>query len=296
MALVVGTNCGLVLTAPIADPTGAGVQPVDYQCTALKVTAPANTTITEIGWWCANATPESNFEVGIYSHNAGDDVPDTLLAGASQTNAKGTGVGWKVASGLDIDLSSGVTYWIVLQVDNTTPDTNTDNETITGQRVAYDVSESTLQNPWNTLTVIANRAIALYALRKAPLAAHEVTMTTILSLVTTRGDTKPVDLPGILSLSATMGRKAPATLPMELSIFPDIVKTVSNWVWLLIPDYQTWQGVWIETTQYGIGDTVLYNDGAEHHVFKSITSHNTGNIPSTSTANWYRLYPEPWKK
>ena len=94
--------------------------------------------------------------------------------------------------------------------------------------------------------------------------------------------------------SITVGAKKPVSASMVIT--QPTSKTNANWGWLLIPDFQTWQGVWVETTQYAIGDVVLYNDGALNHVFRSLTSHNVGNIPSTSVANWFRLYPEAWTK
>ena len=111
-------------------------------------------------------------------------------------------------------------------------------------------------------------------------------------------------------LDSSVRRRATTTLVVNPSITPKpkmpvsasmvitqpTSKTNSNWGWLLIPDYQTWKGEWVAETQYSIGDTVLYNDGALNHVFKSITSHNVGNIPSTSVANWFRLYQGAWSK
>ena len=61
MALVKGTNCGFVTVAPTTDPTGGGATTIDQTSQALKDTSPVGATvITEIGWWCNNATEESN--------------------------------------------------------------------------------------------------------------------------------------------------------------------------------------------------------------------------------------------
>ena len=98
----------------------------------------------------------------------------------------------------------------------------------------------------------------------------------------------------VVSPSITPKPKMPVSASMVIT--QPTSKTNSNWGWLLIPDYQTWKGEWVAETQYSIGDTVLYNDGALNHVFKSITSHNVGNIPSTSVANWFRLYQGAWSK
>ena len=63
MALVIGTNCGFVTEAPVADPEGSDVR-IDILSRAQKHVAPAGATkITEIGWYCGRATEEENFEV-----------------------------------------------------------------------------------------------------------------------------------------------------------------------------------------------------------------------------------------
>lgn len=162
-ALVVGTSCGLVTTAPTSDPEGDLSLLTDYYCRALKITPSANRTITEIGWYCNDATEEANFEVAIYSHNAGDDVPDASIS-KDQTNAKGTAAGWKKVTGLNIELTASTVYWIVIQCDATTTDTHLDGEYIDGQRVAYDASEPTLQDPWNQTDGNTGIAYAIYAL------------------------------------------------------------------------------------------------------------------------------------
>jgi hypothetical protein len=119
MALAYGTNCGFVTTAPTADPGGSAIDQ-DAFTNALKDTAPVGAiTVTEIGWWCDNATEESNYEIGLYTHDAVNDRPGTLIAGHSHTNAKGTTSGWKVASGLNITITAGTIYWLAVQLDDT---------------------------------------------------------------------------------------------------------------------------------------------------------------------------------
>ena len=97
-----------------------------------------------------------------------------------------------------------------------------------------------------------------------------------------------------VDMDAILNTKKPSSTSMVVT--NPTSKTNATWGWLLIPDFQTWQGEWVAVTSYAIGDTVLYNDGALNHVFRSLTSHNVGNIPSTSVANWFRLYPEAWNK
>ena len=117
MAVVIGTNAGFVTVAPVADPGGdAGT--CDNYSTAQKDTSPVGMTkVTEVGWWCDAATEESNFELGLYSHNAGSDKPDTRLY-VENINAKGTGTGW-LSVVVDWDISESTVYWIALQLDNT---------------------------------------------------------------------------------------------------------------------------------------------------------------------------------
>jgi hypothetical protein len=118
MALVKGTSCGFVTEAPIGDPGGVVVTG-DNTATAFKDVSPAGAVkVTEIGWWCDNATEESNFEVAIYDHNSGDDNPEDIV-GVSRTNAKGTAAGWKRVTGLDIAISAETVYWMAVQIDYT---------------------------------------------------------------------------------------------------------------------------------------------------------------------------------
>ena len=159
MALVIGTNCGFVTTAPTSDPTGSNNAGMDTRAWALKVTAPVTSVVvTEIGWWVGNATEEANFEVGIYDHNSGNDKPGNLLTGVSRTNAKGTTSGWKKSS-VNISITAGTTYWIAAQLDNTSTQSTIDYSK--GDKGNFD-STSTLLNQWGTDSSGAYR-VAIYA-------------------------------------------------------------------------------------------------------------------------------------
>ena len=115
MAIVLGTNCGFVTVSPTDDPEAAG-NAISNTSKAVKGTVPAGMTkITEVGWWCANASQEINFEVGLYSHDAGNDKPDNRLY-VDATNAKGTVGGWKKVT-VDWDVTPETIYWIAVQVD-----------------------------------------------------------------------------------------------------------------------------------------------------------------------------------
>ena len=135
MSLILGTNSGFVTEAPTSDPL-ADAERIDDKLRIIKDSTPAEVVrITEIGWWCDTATGEINFEVGLYSHNSGDDAPDALI-GVSRTNAKGTTAGWKTVS-VDWEISPNTAYWIAIQVDDTTPNTYINYATIVGERYGY---------------------------------------------------------------------------------------------------------------------------------------------------------------
>jgi len=146
MGLVNGTNCGFVLSAPVADPGGTSTRRDNY-ASAIKVVAPVGiSAITEIGWWQANSSSaDTNFEVGLYSHDASNDKPDTLLE-VDDTNAKGTDGGWKTVS-VNWLVTPGTTYWIAVQIDYTPTHAWFDYKTTGGLRVSVKTA-STLLDTW----------------------------------------------------------------------------------------------------------------------------------------------------
>lgn len=165
MALTYGTNCGFVTTAPTADPGASSAQQIDDQIRAIKHTVPSNVnTVTEIGFFQDDATSEeANFEVGIYTHNAGDNNPEALVAGTSRTNAKGTATGWKVVTGLSIAVTADTVFWIAVQVDDTPTITLVASGTAAGK---YDLknAQTTLIDPFGASTSTIAEAIGIYAL------------------------------------------------------------------------------------------------------------------------------------
>lgn len=164
MAVVIGTNAGFVLAAPTADPSGTGTRQVDTFSRAQQDTSPAtaNLIVTEIGWWCDNATEEANWEAAIYD-DTGSNVIQNIVGSKSGTNAKGTTAGWKKVNGLYIPISSSTLYWIAIQVDDTTTDTNTDY-TSSGARYAYLSTATTLDDPYGTANYSTTGPLAIYAL------------------------------------------------------------------------------------------------------------------------------------
>lgn len=166
MALVKGTNCGFVTVAPTDDPAGTNI-PVDNFAFALKDTAPATVRrVTEIGWYCDNTTEESNFEVGIYDHNVGDDNPEAVVGSLYQINAKGTTSGWKRVT-VDIDIEPNTIYWIAVQLDNTITTTNSNYSLLEGEKFDLIDGVTVLPNPWGVSDASLDSLSAVYALWEA---------------------------------------------------------------------------------------------------------------------------------
>lgn len=164
MAVTLGINAGFVTEAPVADPGGSN-QTVDGYRFATKDTSPAELTkITEIGWWCDNATQETNFEVGLYVHDAENDEPSTRLF-VDNTNAKGTDAGWKTVA-VDWTITPETIYWIAVQVDNVATATKIDyNPTASSGRYAVQ-SGINLPDPFTSGSEVS-WAMAIYALVEA---------------------------------------------------------------------------------------------------------------------------------
>lgn len=166
MAVVLGTNSGFVSVAPTANPAGI-TQNIDTFTDVVKDTSPSTAVrITEVGWYCSNATQAANFEVGLYAAD-GAVVPGeagTLLF-SNITNAKGTGAGWKKVT-VDWAISPSTVYWIGVQVDSTATRTQTQGGTSGG--VGRDqISAATLPNPFGGGTFNATSLYAIYALWQA---------------------------------------------------------------------------------------------------------------------------------
>ena len=155
MALTEGTNCGFCAAAPSGgNPEIGYTGTLDNYGYASKFTSPATAeTVTEIGWYCVNATQEANFEVAIYDHASGTDLPDSIVGSKSDTNAKGTGAGWKAVTGLNITIDPSTIYWIAVQLDNTATATSYTRRSNGSYRVSLK-SESTLPDPWERVAEI----------------------------------------------------------------------------------------------------------------------------------------------
>jgi hypothetical protein len=124
MAVVMGTNAGFVTSSPSADPAGS-TSAQDYRSSALKDTTPDEAvTVTEIGWYADNATEDANWEAAIYTDDGSGNNPDEIVD-SDITNDKGTDAGWKKCTGLNIALDANTVYWIAVQCDDTSTDTDT---------------------------------------------------------------------------------------------------------------------------------------------------------------------------
>jgi hypothetical protein len=162
MALVKGTNCGFVTSAPSGDPGGGGAV-ADGSARAMKADTPAGAAkIVEIGWYCGEATEEANYEVGIYDHNSGDNNPEALV-GSDTVNAKGTGTGWKRVTGLNIAVSGSTTYWIAVQLDNTATATRIDYDNDAGEKADQKTIQTQLTEPWGVSGFTDASLMAIYA-------------------------------------------------------------------------------------------------------------------------------------
>lgn len=114
--LAAGVSAGFVTTAPTANPGVTGSLSDNYYH-GFRHTAPEDGTVTEIGWWKAAGTINSNWEGGMYSDDEVNTRPDTLL-GKNATNGATTSYGlWLRASGLSIDVIGGTDYWLAQELD-----------------------------------------------------------------------------------------------------------------------------------------------------------------------------------
>ena len=162
-ALVVGINAGFVTEAPTEDPEGEAAYSVDSRAWATRFTSPVGTIrVTEIGWYTPTATQAANFEVAIYTDDVESALPGGIVSPKSDTNAKGTSAGWKVASGLDIEIDAETRYWLAVQLDNTATTTNIDLK-LAGFITSYANGVTTLADIWSS-SGPSPSGIAIYAL------------------------------------------------------------------------------------------------------------------------------------
>jgi hypothetical protein len=163
-AIVKGTNSGFVTSSPSGDPGGGSSVVSDNAAIAIKDTTPAGAvSVTEAGWFKHSGVTNSNFEMGIYSHDAVNDEPNALLAGADQTTTS-VNNSWNVATGINTTVSGSTTYWIAMQLDDTVNSQSMDRNTEAAARFSRYTGVSTLADPWPDSATEATSAIhAMYA-------------------------------------------------------------------------------------------------------------------------------------
>lgn len=160
MTITLGTNAGFVTTAPTGDPGGTSSQTLDGYSNAIKHTTPSGTTtVTEIGWW-ASVTPSSeDVEVAIYTDVAGEPV-NFVGSKVTGLSTGGTGGVWVRYTGLNISLDASTVYWIGIQVDGGTA--QTDHKHSGGQ--FRQKARIQLVDPFGTATVSNDDVPTVYAL------------------------------------------------------------------------------------------------------------------------------------
>jgi len=160
MALVLGTNCGFVSSAPVYDPAETNGDDAGY-AVAMKDSSPVGAVrVTEMGVWIDTAMGDTDICLGIYTHDSGNDKPDDLVD--STTFAKGTTAGWKTAVGLNFVISASTTYWVAFQFDNPGESVYT-NYKGSGGDTEYKAGQTTLPADWGTSTGTVAWLFAVYA-------------------------------------------------------------------------------------------------------------------------------------
>lgn len=165
MTLTKGTNCGFVTVRPTADPSATSVA-LDTRAMAGRFDSPGAVNVSEIGWYCDNATEAANYQVGLYSHDAVNNMPDALLVSSGDV-AKGTTSGWKYAA-VDIDISASTIYWIAVQLDDTATTTNANTLAKAGEKRDYKTSQTSLPATWGITDITTAHLFGIYALYTAP--------------------------------------------------------------------------------------------------------------------------------
>jgi len=163
MGVVVGVNSGFVTVAPVDDPESSSYVALDSRSLVDAHTSPANAiTITEMGFWCRDATEAANFKLGLYAYSEG--AFGELLY-STEFTAKGTSAGWIKVTGLSWAISENTIYGLGISLENTATTTNLDTG---GPASAPILSEYSFTDPlpadWSLATFYnSGRANAVYA-------------------------------------------------------------------------------------------------------------------------------------
>ena len=145
-AVVLGVSAGFVTEAPTGSPSGNNLL-FDNGANVVGDMSPATARkITEIGWYTDEASPDADFQVGVYDDDSG--LADILIH-VSDNVAKGTDAGWHVITGLNWIIEPETMYWIGAQLDNTNPATGLDASVSGGYGYDRISSVTELPNPYN---------------------------------------------------------------------------------------------------------------------------------------------------
>lgn len=160
MAVVLGTSSGFVIVAPTADPTGGVNTTIDGSSVVTKHTSPEGANaITEIGWYRGAGTNTANFEIALYSDNAGVANARLFVDATNSSNVQGwivTAVNWAI--------SANTVYWLAVQMDAHSGSSSIDSETSGGAGIDVLTSQTTLNDPYGGGAVSdADGMMAIYA-------------------------------------------------------------------------------------------------------------------------------------
>lgn len=183
MAVVLGTNGGFVTAAPVDDPADSNLT-FDSRSIAHRDSSAATASrVTEMGWYCDNATEAADFDMGIYDDSS--DEPNNRVH-VDAGNAKGVGAGWKTVVGLNWSISPSTAYWLAVQLDNTATATNTNMTSSGADKYVADFSETSLVDPWGAVDATYARVLAVYAVWEAASAAAGQVIRIIMTKATKR--------------------------------------------------------------------------------------------------------------
>jgi hypothetical protein len=191
MALSSGTNCGFVTVAPTADPAASDYAQ-DGASIGFRCTAPADLTISAIGWYCGQDTlgNGSNWEAGVYANDASltgsaaNTRPGARLYSATLNSRAASQTGW-LQTALTCTINASTIYWIAIQLDAVAGSVGIDYKDTAGEKQAIRTSETALPTPsWGANSATRQALVGVYALystvTSAPVASAFVPCITIL--------------------------------------------------------------------------------------------------------------------
>ena len=161
MAVTLGTSSGFVTVAPSANPSAGGQPDIDGSSVVTKDTSPSTPMrITSIGWYKGASTNTANWQIALYSDNAG--VADVRLE-IEATNSTSS-AGW-VSRSVNWTISPSTAYWLGLQMDAHVGVTGIGRDTSGGAGFDIRTGQTALNNPYGGGAVAQPAGLAaIYAL------------------------------------------------------------------------------------------------------------------------------------